>query len=124
MSGDFEQAVTLFRDGLHQVADPVTKASLHVRIGQALLCLGRLREAEGEYRATLHLANLAGDPSGAGDAWMGLANLSLARGTVEDARAAIEQARRSRRSATAMGSRRWRSCRESSPATPATSTTR
>jgi tetratricopeptide (TPR) repeat protein len=93
VAGDLERAVTLFRDGLRRVSDPTTKASLHVRIGQALLQLGRLREAEGELRACLHLANTGGDRVGAGDAWLGLANLSIAKGTVDDARIALEQAR-------------------------------
>jgi serine/threonine protein kinase/tetratricopeptide (TPR) repeat protein len=93
MQGDYERAATLFRDGLGRVSDAVTKASLHVRIGQALLHLGRLREAEGEFRACLQLAHLGGDRVGAGDAWLGLASLSLARGHHADGRAALDQAR-------------------------------
>jgi serine/threonine protein kinase/tetratricopeptide (TPR) repeat protein len=93
LAGDYERAVEVFRDGLGRVSDEVTKASLHVRIGQALLHLGRLRDAEIEFRDCLRLANLGGDRVGAGYAWLGLASLSLARGKTADGFAALEQAR-------------------------------
>lgn len=99
MNGEFDRAVGLFREGLQLVVDPQTAASLHARIGQTLSNLGAFAGAEAEFRACLETARGADDEVGAGDGWIGLAQVALHQGDIDDATRCAAKARDAYRSA-------------------------
>ncbi|HHO51982.1 MAG TPA: hypothetical protein ENK18_14140 [Deltaproteobacteria bacterium] len=93
MSGQFGQALELFRDGLSYCTDPFTEATLHARMGQTLVSLGAFAGAEAAFRRCLELARSHGDEVGAGDAWVGLGGIALCQGDLDEATRSAARAR-------------------------------
>lgn len=85
--GDMAGALVVWRDLLSETARPEDRVHLELRIAQGLMRGGRLDEAEESYSA---LAS-SGDPDIAVQGRLGLAQISLALGEREKARALLQE---------------------------------
>ena len=93
LNGNFQEAATLFRDGLRVIVDSGMAASLHVHLGGALVQLGAFEGAEAELRKALQRAEQMRNRIDLGEAWLGASEMALVRGELDEARAATARAR-------------------------------
>ncbi|MEM6928378.1 MAG: hypothetical protein AAF602_15700, partial [Myxococcota bacterium] len=93
LNGNFQEAASLFHNGLQLLADPSMAAPLHTNLGETLVQLGAFEGAEAELRKAQRHAERLRNRIELGDAWLGLAGVALARGELDQARATTARAR-------------------------------
>ncbi len=93
LNGNFQEAATLFHDGIRLLAEASMASSLHVALGGALVQLGAFEGAEAEFRKAQRHAERLRNRIDSGDAWLGLAEIAVARGELDQARATTARAR-------------------------------
>ncbi|MET8758646.1 BTAD domain-containing putative transcriptional regulator [Lentzea sp. NPDC004782] len=98
-SGDFEQAVALYRQALHATADSLAtqfRATVHAGLGLALTRLGHLGEAGDEHRRALDTVSVSADGPARAIVLERYADWLCAQGDPRSAGEALDEAERLR----------------------------